>query len=928
MKKSLFIIVLAALLAPAGVFCAETRLPAGVTRGASVEGIDEYTLSNGLKVLLFPDSTKPTITVNVTYLVGSRHENYGETGMAHLLEHLVFKGTPRHPNIPQELTAHGASPNGSTSQDRTNYFETFAATQENLDWALDLEADRMVNSFIARKDLDTEMPVVRNEFESGENNPQSILMQRVMATAFLWHNYGKSIIGAKADLENVPIDRLQAFYRNWYQPDNAVLVVAGAFDPAKTLELVKKKFGRIPKPKRAIQKTYTKDPPQDGERFVTLRRPGDTQAVMTAYHVPSSAHEDSPALDVLAHVLGNTPSGRLYKALVETKKAAAAYGFNYSMREGGLMLFGAVVRTENSLEEARDLVLRLPEEAAASEISAEDVERAKTAMLKGVELALKSPDRLGVSLSESVAEGDWRMFFLQRDRLKAVTPADVKRVAAKYIKPQNRTTGLFYPTEKPDRAEIPDAPDVAALVKDYKGGEALSAGEVFDPSPENIDSRTQRAEVKGGLKLALLPKKTRGASVNVTLSIRKGSEESLSGLGVIPEAAGAMLMRGTTKHTRQQIKDEFDRLKTKASVSGGGLSLETDRANLAAALRLAAEVLREPSFPESEFATLKQEWLAGIEEGRKMPQNMANVAFSRHISPYPASHPKYTPTPEEEIARVKAVTLEEVKTFHRDFYGASAGQLAAVGDFDPAEFKALAEELFGGWTSVKPFKRIEDKYQPVKAERISLEAPDKANANMLAGLTFPMKDEHPDYPAMLLADFMVGGGFLNSRLAVRIRQKDGLSYGVGCYFQADPQDEVASVTGYAIFNPLNAEKLEKAFREEIQKVVSEGFTDKEVAEAKAGWLQRRKMGRAQDGPLASRLASNEYLGRDMAWQGEVEKRVTALTPAELREAYARHVKPENLVYVQAGDFAGAKAKAAAAPAAGAAAPQSGQPAAK
>ncbi|OGR67917.1 MAG: pseudouridine synthase [Elusimicrobia bacterium GWB2_63_16] len=927
MKKSLFILVLAALLAPAGAFCAETRLPPGVARGASVEGIDEYTLSNGLKVLLFPDSTKPTITVNVTYLVGSRHENYGETGMAHLLEHLVFKGTPRHPNIPQELTAHGASPNGSTSQDRTNYFETFAATDENLDWALDLEADRMVNSFVAKKDLDTEMTVVRNEFESGENSPQSILMQRVMSTAFLWHNYGKSIIGAKADLENVPIERLQAFYRNWYQPDNAVLVVAGAFDPAKTLALVKKKFGGIPRPKRVIQKTYTQDPPQDGERFVTLKRPGDTQAVMTAYHVPSSAHEDSPALDVLAHVLGNTPSGRLYKALVETKKAAAAYGFNYSMREGGLMLFGAVVRMENSLEEARDLVLRLPEEAAASEIGAEDVERAKTAMLKGVELALKSPDRLGVSLSESVAEGDWRMFFLQRDRLKAVTPADVKRVAAKYLKPQNRTTGLFYPTEKPDRAEIPAVPDVAALVKDYKGGEALAAGEVFDPSPENIDCRTQRAEI-GGLKLAMLPKKTRGASVNVTLSIRKGTEESLSCLGAVPEAAGAMLMRGTTKHTRQQIKDEFDRLKTKASISGSGLSLETDRANLAAALRLAAEVLREPSFPENEFATLKQEWLAGIEENRKMPQNMANVAFSRHMQPYPASHPRYTPTPEEEIERVKAATLEEVKAFHRDFYGASAGQLAAVGDFDPAEFKALAEELFGGWTSVKPFKRIEDKYLPVKPERISLEAPDKANANMLAGLIFPMKDEHPDYPAMLLADFMVGGGFLNSRLAVRIRQKEGLSYGVGCYFQADPQDEVASLTGYAIFNPLNADKLEAAFREELQKAVAEGFTDKEVAEARAGWLQKRKMGRAQDGPLASRLASNEYLGRNMAWQGEVEKKAAALTPAQVREAYARHVKPESLVYVQAGDFAGARAKAAAAPAAGAAAKQDSKPAAK
>jgi len=927
MKKRLFILVLAALLAPAGAFCA-VRLPSGVTKGASVEGIDEYTLSNGLKVLLFPDSTKPTITVNVTYLVGSRHENYGETGMAHLLEHLVFKGTPRHPNIPQELTAHGANPNGSTSVDRTNYFETFSATDENLDWALDMEADRMVNSFIAKKDLDTEMTVVRNEFESGENNPAGILFQRVMATAYLWHNYGKSTIGSRADIENVPIDRLQAFYRNWYQPDNAVLVVAGAFEPAKTLELIKKKFGRIPKPKRALPKTYTRDPVQDGERLVTLRRAGDTQEVITAYHVPASSHQDSLALDVLGFILGDTPSGRLYKALVETKKAASAFGFNYSMREGGLMMFGATVRKEASLEEARDLLVKMTEEAAAGEFSEQDVERARTALLKGVDLALKSPDRLGIRLSESVAEGDWRLFFLQRDRLKAVTAADVKRVAGLYLKPSNRTMGLFYPTEKPDRAEIPEVPDVAALVKDYKGGEALSAGESFDPSPANIDKRTIRTSLKDGLKLALLPKKTRGSSVRLTLTLRMGSEETLKNQAVASEIAGAMLTRGTAKHTRQQIKDEFDRLKTRASINGGNVSLETDRANLAAALRLAAEVLREPSFPEAEFATLKQEMLAGLEEQKSQPQTAARTAFMRHIAPFPADDIRYTPTIEEQIERYKAADLESAKAFHRDFYGASAGQLAAVGDFDPEELKALTEELFGGWKNVKPYKRIENSYKAVPALSLALETPDKANANAMIGLNLAVRDDNPDYPALLLANFMTGGGFLNSRLSTRIRHKEGLSYGVGSHLWASAEDEYGRFQGYAIYNPLNAEKLEKAFREELDRIVAEGFTEAEVREAKTGWLQERKVERAQDQSLAGRLAVNEYLGRNMAWYGAQEKAAAALTPKQIQEAFKRHILPAGITFVQAGDFAGAKAKAAAAPATGAAAPQSGKPAAK
>ena len=203
--------------------------PGEPTEVASVEGITEYRLDNGLRVLLFPDRSKQQITVNITYLVGSRHEGYGETGMAHLLEHLVFKGTPKHPDIAAELTERGAFPNGTTWFDRTNYFETFPATDDNLEWALDLEADRMINSFIAAEDLESEMTVVRNEWERSENNPTRVLQQRVMSAAYDWHNYGNATIGARADIEQVPIDRLQAFYRKYYQPDNAVLVVAGAF---------------------------------------------------------------------------------------------------------------------------------------------------------------------------------------------------------------------------------------------------------------------------------------------------------------------------------------------------------------------------------------------------------------------------------------------------------------------------------------------------------------------------------------------------------------------------------------------------------------------------------------------------------------------------------------------------------------------------
>ncbi len=310
-------VLLCLLLSVASAFAQAEKI-------TSVEGITEYRLqSNGLRILLFPDLSKPTITVNITYLVGSRLEDYGETGMAHLLEHMLFKGSTKHPNVPKELQDHGSRPNGTTWFDRTNYFETFQASDANLEWALDLESDRMVNSFVARKDLDSEMTVVRNEYESGENSPMNVLEERVLSTAFLWHNYGKSTIGARSDIENVPIQRLQAFYRNYYQPDNAILTVAGKFDEARTLGLITKYFGPIPKPQRVLQSNYTSEPTQDGERSVTLRRVGEVQGVVVAYHVPPGSHPDFAPLDVATEILGDSPSGRLYKALVETKKAAS-----------------------------------------------------------------------------------------------------------------------------------------------------------------------------------------------------------------------------------------------------------------------------------------------------------------------------------------------------------------------------------------------------------------------------------------------------------------------------------------------------------------------------------------------------------------------------------------------------------------------------
>ncbi|MFL5347525.1 MAG: M16 family metallopeptidase [Hyalangium sp.] len=880
---------------------------------ASVEGINEYRLPNGLRVVLFPDPTKPTVTVNVTYFVGSKHEGYGEAGMAHLLEHLMFKGTPKTANVPQALTERGARPNGTTWLDRTNYFETLPASDANLSWALSFEADRMVNSFIAKKDLDSEMTVVRNELERGENDPHSVLERRVMSAAYLFHNYGKPTIGTKADVENVPIEKLQAFYKKYYRPDNAMLVVAGRFDEAKTLQLVQDTFGRLRPPAQPIPHTYTEEPTQDGEREVTLRRVGETGAITAVYHVPEGAHPDFAAIDVLTEVLGDNPSGRLYKALVESKKAARAYAYNMQLQDPGVIQFAAQTREGQSLDAARATLIQTVEGAANTPFTQEEVNRAKTSLLKQVELVLNDSERAAIFLSEWAAIGDWRMLFLHRDRIQAVKPEDVTRVAATYLKASNRTLGEFIPTPKPDRAEMPPRVDIAAMLKDYKGHTAVAQGEAFDPSPANIEARVQRSQLPGGLKLALLSKKTRGEMVSVALNLRWGTEQALMGKRDAAQMAAAMLMRGTKTKSRQQLQDMFDKLKARVSVDGGptgaAVSVETTRENLPAVLRLVAEVLREPAFDAQEFALLQQERLAGMEKARTEPDTQGSYAFRRVLGgQYPKGHPYYAPTVAEDLEGLKSVTLEQARAFHHDFYGASQGELAAVGDFDPKQLAPLVSELFGEWKSPAPFMRVPQTFNDAAAQSQSVETPDKANAFFLAGENLQLKDDHPDYPALMLGNFMMGGGFLNSRLATRIRQKEGLSYGVGSNLSASSLDPVGAFTAYAIYAPQNAGKLEAALREELSLALEKGFTAQELEKARGGLLDYRQTNRAQDGGLARQLANYLFLGRTLDFDAALEQRMAKLTSEDVRQALVRHVDAKKLTVVKAGDFAGVTKK--------------------
>jgi len=447
---------------------------------------------------------------------------------------------------------------------------------------------------------------------------------------------------------------------------------------------------------------------------------------------------------------------------------------------------------------------------------------------------------------------------------------------------------------------------VMAMVRDYKGDPPLAKGEAFDPSPENIDKRTKTLTLANGMKVALLPKKTRGETVQVVLQMQFGDEKALFGQSSVGSMAGAMLMRGTTRHNRQQIDNEFNRLKASASVSGSATgasaAAQTVRANLADVLRLIAEVLRHPSFPADEFEQLRNTQLAQIEQGRRDPQSLGRLEFRRQFNAYPPGDVRYSPTIDEQISELKATTLEQARNFHDRFYGTDHAQLAIVGDFDADAIAKLAGELFGDWKSAAPYERIRQPYHANAAKDMRLETPDKANAYYVSGMNIEVNDRSPDYPALLLADQLLGGPPGN-RLWKRIREKDGVSYSIGTALDITNEDDNSQFRVGAIYAPENIDKLSSGVREELELTLKQGFSGPEFAAFKAGLLKERRIDRAQDESLARRLADNLYLGRTMAVSAEVDRKLEALTPEEVQAVFRKYVDPTHFVTIAAGDFA-------------------------
>lgn len=895
-----------AAAAPSAAAAAPAVLP---ERVQALGGIEEYRLPNGLQVLLFPDATQTTTTVNITYRVGSRHEAPGEYGMAHLLEHMLFKGTERLRDIPGQMAQRGVRFNGTTTVDRTNYFASFNANADTLAFLLDLEADRMVHSRVAKADLDTEMSVVRNEFERGENQPFAVLNQRVNAAAYAWHPYGHATIGPRSDIENVQIEKLQAFYKRFYRPDNATLLIAGALDKAATLALIGRHFGPLARPATPLPRPYTVEPPQDGERTVVVRRVGGQPILLAAYHVPAVTHPDTPALLVYGLLMSLQPSGQLYKQLVEPRLAVAAGLGGAGGADPGTVAAFAALPPGGDVAQVETLLLDLAEGRNARPFEDSELARVRDIAVNSYRQQMKNPEALIQQISGLIAAGDWRLLFQLMEDIPKVTLADVERVRAAYFRPANRTLGRYLPATAVERVEIPAAPPLAQRLAALQAPPVVEEGEQLAPVPAVLESRTARTTLPGGIALHTLRKQTRGNTVVLQMQLRWGERDATfarNGTGLV----GQLMDEGSAGHTRQQLQDALIKLRAGLQITsydqGATVFLSAERDTLLPALRLAADALRRPTLPQDAFEREIKAAIAGLEASRQEPGVLRQEATRAHYNRargVSLGHPDYVMGVDERIANLKATTLDDVKRFHADYWGANEAQISVVGAL-PDGLAAALEQLFGDWKkpAAPRFVRHIPQHVAVPPARFDAIARDKANAIVRLHQTLPLNVEDADYPALELAAHIFGGGGLESRLSERVRQKEGLTYGIGASLSAGFWGNAGSFAIQASYAPDQRERVIAAVQEEVARMNAQGVTAAELARAKLDILEGRKQGRADPGALAGGLSSLAERGETWAAVQRRDEALAAVTVEQANAAWRRHIDAGRFVISTAGDF--------------------------
>lgn len=838
-------------------------------------------LPNGLQLVLAPDSRQSGITVAISYDAGSRVEDVATVGIGHLVEHLMFRGTARHPDLLREYATRGAAKNAQTWFDHTVFFTSLPAADSNVAWVMEVEADRMRNVVFTPEGFEAERRVVQTEIVTTKGTfGEHELLEAVRRVAFGAHPYARSIGGTPAQVGAITLDQAHAFYDRHYRPGNATVVVSGRFTADSARAAAHRYFGSIDAP--TVSASLPVAPPRrGGSQPVRVSRAGDVRRAVVFARMPRGTDPEFATAAVVQALLSGSAS--------PLRAVARRYGLGRvtasleTRREDGELAVIATLPDTVSPQHVTAALRAALLQLSTNSIMEAEVQRAIRRLAQDPEGGRPTGASLALTLAEWSQRGDWNGGAVLVERARRVTPADIQAFARRWLADSLMTVG--WSTHE-------------------TGSDALAAAPAISSEDEllTLEKKVVRVILPSGLRVALLADSTIAKDVHAILFMHVGNArvESERAVGVL---LGRMLRQGPEAWDIS-LSDSAASLGARLFLGGGPLSARAQftvsREHASTVVAMIANALRQPALTAEQFADAKRVALGNARELRTMTGLAGFTVMERMMDGAPAPD---AGSPEEQLRELEPVTLERVRDFHRRYYGVSRAEIAVVGHFDAAEMERALRAAFGDWRSKEPY--IAPASGTLHSDRRrSIKVPGITGANVFAGIPFTLDSTHREAAALHVISFIVGGTRNNaSRLRSRIRNDAGIAYTVAAQSVDRPY---ATGRPYLLIDinttPEQVDRVEAMIREELERVARDGLTDDEIGRAKGALIASRAANHRAPLWLADQLQIGLFWGRTLQHEAEYTRALAALTPSDIAQAIRKHIRPDAmhiLMYVPA-----------------------------
>ncbi|WP_353932789.1 pitrilysin family protein [Okeanomitos corallinicola TIOX110] len=864
--------------------------------------VQKTVLDNGLTVLTKEVKNAPVVSVQVWYGVGSINETPGINGIAHQLEHIMFKGTKSRPiQFAKLFSALGSHNNGFTSYEQTAYYHT--AEKDKLKALLELEADRMKNLLIDNQQLSSEKRVVISELQGYENSEKYRLKRAVMQSVFPHSAYGLPTAGTSADVEKLTVEQVREYYQRFYHPDRAILVIVGDFQTKSTLETVKEIFGQVPKSQQPPQ--FTQSPtPKIPSSPVILREPGAGKILQMIYPVPDLHHPDIPVLGVMDYVLTAGKNAYLHQSLIKSGLATGISARVVGLSKIGWYDLSVDVAANQDLETVNHSVKSAIAKLVETGITPEQVERAKKLLIANVVLNKRDITSQGMQFAnDQLVAGDYKYTEKYLEKVRQVKAADVIDVINRYLKPELAAVGFFEPQEN---VKVSHSSSIVAGEESFTQDVKFTADEVSKYLPDIKEDSSnliqnlplpQRLTFDNGLQVLLLPDHS-SPTVTVGGYIKAGKEFEQADKAGLASLVAENLMSGTktqdAANISKALEDRGASLDFTALREGVRIQSQGLREDLPVLIETIGDVVRNSTFPAEELEVSRQQALNVLNSDLKDPYEVANRKFIQSL--YPQSHPLHIFPTQESIGNIKG---EDVIAFREKHYRPDRMVLVLVGDFDVEKVRSLIDAKFSDW-GVQGKAPVVEYPQVVvtnKGVRINSVLPGKSQAVTYMGYV-GIKRQDPRFYQALVLNQILGGDSLSSRLGAEVRDRLGLSYNIYSNFQGGKN--VGTFLIEMQTNPEDANQAIATTRKLLEQIHQQGVTAAELETAKRTLISSYNISLSKPEQLNNRILLNKFYGLNESELRNFVQKIQKVTTEEVNQAARQLLDPDKFVVVTAG----------------------------